>query len=174
MRGCIHIYCGDGKGKTTAAVGLAVRAAGAGLRVLLVQFLKGRKSSELAVLEQIPQIVLMRAKHSGKFTFQMNDREKAACREAQQACLANALEQAFMGNFDLLILDEIMAAYHSGMLTEEQLKNLIQQKPESLELVLTGRNPPEFLIQSADYLSEICNRKHPFDEGIAARRGIEF
>lgn len=172
MKGYIHIYCGDGKGKTTAAVGLAVRACGAGWRVVFAQFLKGPDSAERLALGKLPGITLARVPESVKFTFQMDAAEK------DQAALfcAEQLKEAFelAQNADLLILDEAFGAVSSGLLEETSLLEAIQKKPEGLELVMTGRNPGERILQTADYISEIIKRKHPFDEGVTARKGIEY
>ena len=169
MKGLIHIYCGDGKGKTTAATGLAVRAAGCGMKVLLVQFLKGQETGELRALAHIPGITVLRGKASEKFTFQMDERELQ-----QTYDLLTAVEQARAGACDLLVLDEVMGALSCQLIDEDLLRSLVEQKPERLELVMTGRNPPDWLIEAADYVSEIKKVKHPYDRGVSARRGIEM
>lgn len=174
MRGFIHVYCGDGKGKTTAAVGLAVRAAGTGKRVLLVQFLKGRDTGELHSLAQIPEITVLRGKASEKFTFQMNERELQEVYDNQTKNLLTALEEARKGHCDLLILDEIMGALSTETVDEDLLKSLVLYKPEPLELVLTGRNPPDWIVEAADYVTQMEKVKHPYDRGIQARRGVEY
>lgn len=174
MRGFIHVYCGDGKGKTTAAVGLAVRAAGTGKRVLLVQFLKGRDTGELHSLAQIPEITVLRGKASEKFTFQMNERELQEVYDNQTKNLLTALEEARKGHCDLLILDEIMGALSTETVDEDLLKSLVLYKPEPLELVLTGRNPPDWIVEAADYITRMEKVKHPYDRGIQARRGVEY
>lgn len=171
-KGYIHIYCGDGKGKTTAAVGLGIRACGAGLSVVFTQFLKGPESAERRILERLPGITLIRVPDSVKFTFRMNSEEK---REAALFCkeqLKESLELA--RNADMLILDEAFGAVSSGLLEESVLLEAIVTKPAGLELILTGREPGEKILQAADYISEIIKKKHPFDEGVAARKGIEY
>lgn len=172
--GLTHVYCGSGKGKTTAAIGLAVRAAGAGLHVLIVQFLKGQDTGELRSLALIPNITVVRGKASERFTFQMDERERAETRELSGRNLAGAVAAAKNGECELLILDEALGALEAGMLDEAALRELVCEKPEGLELVLTGRNPREWIISSADYVSEIVPRKHPYERGIAARSGIEY
>lgn len=174
MSGFIHVYCGDGKGKTTAAVGLAVRAAGTGKRVLLVQFLKGRDTGELHSLAHIPEITVLRGKASEKFTFQMNERELQEVYDNQTKNLLTALEEARKGHCDLLILDEIMGALSTETVDEDLLKSLVLYKPEPLELVLTGRNPPDWIVEAADYVTRMEKVKHPYDRGIQARRGVEY
>ncbi len=170
-KGLIHLYTGGGKGKTTAAVGLCVRALGAGLRVRFVQFMKGRGSAELAPLRQLGAHVT-RATNEEKFVFQMNEQERAACQKAHRACLAEAAKTA--AEWDLLVLDEALGALETGLLAEEELLPFMREKPPGLELVLTGRSAPETLRALADYVTDMRAEKHPFAAGIPARRGIEF
>ena len=173
MSGLVHLYCGDGKGKTTAAVGLSVRAAGSGLRVLFVQFLKSRPSGEIAVLSALANVRVLRGKEGTAFSFQMTDEQKRATREMHDRNLAEAARAAKPGDCYLLVLEEGVGALNRGLVDGELLRSLVREKPEALELVLTGRNPPEDLAEMADYVSEIRKVKHPFDRGIGARTGIE-
>lgn len=170
-KGLVHIYTGDGKGKTSAAVGLAVRARGAGMKVLIVQFLKGMDTSEIKPLEDIG-IKVVRNNAIKKFVPQMDSEELKACREIQLCCFRAALDS--LGAYDLIVLDEIFGAIQCRMMGEDLVENLIKEKPADLELVLTGRGAPEKLICLADYVSEIKAVKHPFDKGICSRRGIEY
>ncbi len=173
-KGLIHIYCGDGKGKTTAAVGLCARACGCGRRVLLAQFLKNDSSSELRSLRLLPGFSEIPAPKTVKFTFQMNEEER---REAAQRCaqmFRQARRQAEAGECSLLVLDECFGALSTGMLDGEELLDFAEHKPQQLELVLTGRNPPEEFLAIADYVSEVRKIKHPYDAGIPARKGIEY
>ena len=174
QKGLVHLYCGDGKGKTTAAIGLMVRAAGNGLRVLLVQFLKGRPSGELAVLEQLEQIRIIRGKPSDKFSFQMDARERQQAYDTNSKNLLTALEAARAGTCDLLVLDEIVGAVAAGLVDEDLLQSLFLQRQPTIEMVLTGRNPPDWIMQQADYITEMRAIRHPFEKGIAARVGIEM
>lgn len=171
--GLIHIYCGDGKGKTTASLGLAIRSAGAGFKVFILQFLKNWDTSELNSLELIPNIEIIRGKEGNVFTFGMTEEQKAKSKEIHIKNFARAKEVAFNGECDILILDEVIGAYNRNLLDREDLLNFLDNKPENLEVILTGRNPDEELIKIADYVSEIQKIKHPFDKGIVARRGIE-
>lgn len=173
MKGCIHIYCGDGKGKTTAAVGLAVRAAGRGKKVLAARFLKTDDSGEVAVLNTIRGIVVQPCVKTFGFYAQMTEEQKIEAAEYYQNLLEESWEMAQDG-FDLLILDEIMAACRYGLVREEWLIEKLSQKREDLEVVLTGRNPSKELTELADYISEICKVKHPYDDGLPARKGIEY
>lgn len=170
-RGLIHVYCGDGKGKTTAAVGLAVRAAGRNFRVTMVQFLKSTDTGELNSLKKIGGIRLIRSQEALGFTFRMNEEQKRHAAAVQQQLWEQAL--VAVESSDLLILDEVMAALSSGMISESQVLDFLDKKPEDLEVVLTGRNPPKAVLERADYISEIKKIRHPFDSGIPAREGIE-
>jgi cob(I)alamin adenosyltransferase len=166
----IHIYTGEGKGKSTAAVGLAVRAAGRGKRVVIVQFLKGSETGELAVLKHIPNVTLLRnMRNYGFFHTASEDDRAAMCRENN----AN-LQAALQIPCDLLILDEVCAAYRLGAIDRTAIDTLVLNPAQNRELVLTGRDAPEHFREAADYVSEIRKVKHPFDTGIAAREGIEY
>lgn len=173
MFGLIHIYCGDGKGKTTAAVGLAVRCAGRGNKVLLVQFLKSRDSGELYLLAKLPDIEIMRGKESKKFTFQMNEEEKHALLIEHNKMFEQVLAKIKNGGYSLLILDEVIGALNAKVFEMPKLIEFLRHKPENLEVVLTGRNPAPELVEIADYVSEMRKVKHPMDKGIMAREGIE-
>lgn len=173
MFGLIHIYCGDGKGKTTAAVGLAVRCAGRGNEVLLVQFLKSRDSGELYSLAKLPDIEVMRGKESKKFTFQMNEEEKHALLIEHNKMFEQVLAKIKNGGYSLLILDEVIGALNAKVFEMPKLIEFLRHKPENLEVVLTGRNPAPELVEIADYVSEMRKVKHPMDKGIMAREGIE-
>lgn len=173
MFGLIHIYCGDGKGKTTAAVGLAVRCAGRGNKVLLVQFLKSRDSGELYSLAKLPDIEVMRGKESKKFTFQMNEEEKYALLIEHNKMFEQVLAKIKNGGYSLLILDEVIGALNAKVFEMPKLIEFLRHKPENLEVVLTGRNPAPELVEIADYVSEMRKVKHPMDKGIMAREGIE-
>lgn len=173
MFGLIHIYCGDGKGKTTAAVGLAVRCAGRGNKVLLVQFLKSRDSGELYSLAKLPDIEVMRGKESKKFTFQMNEEEKHALLIEHNKMFEQVLAKIKNGGYSLLILDEVIGALNAKVFEMPKLIEFLRHKPENLEVVLTGRNPAPELVEIANYVSEMRKVKHPMDKGIMAREGIE-
>ncbi len=168
----IHIYCGDGKGKTTAAMGLALRAAGSGKKVLLLQFFKDGNSSEFRSLEQVKGIEVIPQTKSVGFIWTLSEQEKAEARTYYTALLEQALSQA--ADFDLLVLDEAMSALSTGMIDEGRLLAFLDGKPGELEVVLTGRDPSQAMVDRADYVTEMRKIKHPFDRGTAARRGIEF
>ena len=170
-KGCVHIYCGDGKGKTTCAMGLCVRAAGAGKKVLLHQFLKDNTSSERTIIDKLPGVTVMPGAKMDKFTFQMNEEELQALRESNDANLACLCDMA--KDYDMLILDESVYAMDMGLLSEDKLIEWLEKKPEHLEVVMSGRNPSDRLKEHADYISEITKIKHPFDQGLSSRIGIE-
>lgn len=175
MKGLIHIYTGDGKGKTTAAVGLGVRASGRGLRVLMVQFLKGSPTGEMFSLKALePGFELHRGTETKKFTWEMNEEEKAQTAAEQYKIFKYAENAVVNGCIDLLILDEVLGAITSGMLSKGIVFEFLKGKPEALELVLTGRNAPAEFIEQADYVSEIRAVKHPAEKGVFGRKGIEF
>lgn len=168
-KGLVHLYCGDGKGKTTAAMGLALRALGQGMQVVVVQFLKNGTSGELEPLKKLGAAVYS-GQPGAKFTFQMNAEEKAQATKENNARLAEALQQPC----DLLILDEICAARNSGMVDEALAKQAVLERPQYREVVLTGRNPEAWMVEAADYITEMQPRRHPYEQGIPARKGIEF
>lgn len=174
MKGLVHIYTGDGKGKTTAAVGLGIRAWGRGMKVLMVQFLKGMESGELITIRRLGDgFTVNSGKPMRKFTWNMNEEELAQAAALQKQQLNYAWNEMKTEKWDLLILDEIMAAITTGMVPLQDVLELVKSKPEGLEIVMTGRNAPDSLIEAADYVSEIREVKHPMGSGIAARRGIE-
>lgn len=164
----LHIYCGNGKGKTTAAIGLCIRAAGAGMKVAFVQLMKGNETSELASLKAVPNIEISRCNRDYGFFKNMTAADKAEI----TACHNKLLNDAFSGEFDVIILDEFCAAYNHDLLDRTLAEKLILSA--SAEVVLTGRDPAEPFINAADYISEIHCEKHPYEKGITARRGIEF
>lgn len=171
--GMIHIYEGNGKGKTTAAVGLSVRFAGNGGKVLFTQFLKRNDSGELAVLEQIENICLLRCEKSFGFTFRMTPEERTEASAYYNTHLEKTLAEAVKSQTGLLVLDEVLDAYNSDMIKHPVLLNFLREKPQEMEVVLTGRNPAEELLELADYVTYMEKRKHPYDRGVRARQGIE-
>ena len=173
-QGMIHIYCGDGKGKTSAAVGLAVRAAGCGKKVLFARFLKNEESGELAVLDKISEIEVIHLEKSFGFFSTLSAKEKEEVHRVYERLWRRILSMISDDAYDVLVLDEFMAAYRYGVISRESALEFLRERPESLEIVLTGRGPDESLVELADYVSEILKVKHPFDRGIRARKGIEY
>lgn len=169
--GLTHIYTGNGKGKTTAALGLCLRALGAGKRVCLVQFLKKGDFSELKALRRFPNCTI---RQFGTSEFVDPKNVSIQQRAEAQKGLEFARKAILCDPCDLLILDEILVALQFKLLKLEDILNLVAAKPSRLELVLTGRGAPQELIDAADLVSDIKEVKHPFQKGIKARRGIEF
>ena len=168
----LHVYYGDGKGKTTAAIGLAVRALGCGQTVCLVPFLKGRGTGEVVFLEKTPGITILRGKTAACFTFQMNEAQKAECAVRQEEIFAEGMAMARQGRCDLLILDAACAALRAALLPEALLQKAVLNAP--YEVVLTGRDPADWMLQNADYITEFTAHRHPYEKGIPAREGIEY
>lgn len=168
----LHIYCGDGKGKTTCSMGLAVRAAGHGNKVVVAQFLKCGNSGERAVLEQLPNVICLPVPEITKFVFTMTEEEKAQTRAQMTNVFCRAVE--FSRNADLLVLDELNGAISTGMVALEDVLAFLDSRPERLEVVITGRDPAPELQERADYITEMKKVKHPFDKGLNARKGVEW
>ena len=153
-QGLLHLYWGDGKGKTTAAMGLALRALGSGKRVVIVQFLKGGQSGEIPLLAQLGAKIF-RGKGGQKFVFQMNEAEKAAARAVQNENLTAALAELDMVDKDLL-------------------RRAVLERPAAQECVLTAHKAPQWMLDAADYSTEMKCCRHPYQKGIKARKGIEY
>lgn len=170
--GLIQVYTGEGKGKTTAATGLAVRAAGRGLAVCFVQFVKGGEpSGELAMLEKIGvEVVRPAEKSSGLMVGEITQEDRDAAAEAWQV----ASRAIGSGEWDLVVLDELNIALHYGLVDEEKVVEGLVARPEHVEVVCTGRSAPPALVAVADLVTEMRVVKHPFTQGVEARRGIEY
>lgn len=213
-KGLTHLYYGDGKGKTTAAVGLCIRAAGKKKRVLFAQFMKDGASGEVLVLKKIPEIEVLCGRIPHGFYNEMDDAAKKLFAEEQKKLLEAVIDKiekemkemkemeemeamedikgqsgksgeqnpaeipteipAERGVAMVLVLDEVTYAYGRSLIDRKKLENLINNKPDFLEIVMTGRNPEKFLIDAADYVTEMKCRRHPFEKGIRGRKGIEF
>lgn len=174
-RGLVQVYTGDGKGKTTAAAGLAIRAAGRGLNVVFMQFLKNGNSGEIILIEKrFPEISVMGFNSQQKFIWDMNESERELLEKETCRGLAEAEEISENGNCDILILDEIFGTLKTGFISTDDILNLIRNRSERVELVLTGRDAPEEIIKVSDLVTEMRKVKHPFDDGVKARSGIEL
>lgn len=170
----VHIYTGEGKGKTTASIGLAVRAAGQGMKVLFVQFFKedSAPSGEKEVLKAVGvDLVRSNCRHP-LFTGARTDLE--AVRASVVGTYEAAKEKLMQGGWGLVVFDEIMSAINGGWIKTDDILSFLDSRPDDLEVVLTGRNAPVELMQSADYVTEMLKIKHPFDHGVQARKGIEY
>ena len=175
MKGKLHVYTGNGKGKTTAAMGLALRSLGHGRRVLIAQFLKDGRSGELAALRTFEQATIYPAKPISGFVFAMSPEEKEEAARQQNAQAADIQKTAETIQPALTVLDELNVALSCGMVTQENAEKLIDAALAFGDVVSTGRNAPEWLRARADYVSEIAAQKHPFEtEKLAAREGIEY
>ncbi len=170
----LHLYMGEGKGKTTAAMGLALRALGHGRRVLVAQFLKDGRSGELEALRAFPGAHVAKVPPTGKFTFQMTQEEREVARAQQIAAIEALIGLVEEERPQLMIFDELAVTAAIGMVDEKSLWRLIEAGLAHGEVVVTGRSAPESLLARADYISEIVKRRHPYDEGLRARKGIEW
>ena len=172
--GLIHVKCGDGSGKTTSSIGLIMRAVGHGRRAMLVQFLKNGLSGELNALRSLPGIHVLSGPENTRFSNVMNSDERAAAKVQYQRYLDVAIRTSRAGLIDLLVLDEVMGAIQTGMLDQDDVLDFLRSKPANLEVVLTGRDPSQAILELADYVSDIRCVRHPYQKGITAREGIEY
>ncbi|MFH1121817.1 MAG: cob(I)yrinic acid a,c-diamide adenosyltransferase [Bacteroidota bacterium] len=170
MQGYIHLYTGNGKGKTTAALGLALRAAGAGKSVFIAQFVKGMQYAELDALKRFPEIEL---KQYGLDCFIVNKPTHNDIDAARKG-LAEITEFIVQNKADIVILDELCIALHYHLFEIDEIIALLNIKPEEMEIVMTGRYAPPELYMVADLVTEMTEIKHYFNKGIKARKGIEF
>jgi cob(I)alamin adenosyltransferase len=175
-KGLIHIYTGQGKGKTTSSIGLCVRAAGQGFKVLLVQFFKLEEdpSGEKEIIRKsIPNIELIRSKVRHP-CFTGEETDKAELKRGVVETFELVKSRLSEGTYNLLVLDEVIGAINGGWIDLKEFIEFLDKKPEGLEVVLTGRDAPVELVKKADYVTEMLKIKHPYERGIKARRGIEF
>jgi len=173
-KGLIHIYTGDGQGKTTAAIGLAMRAAGNGKKVLILQFLKsGIKDSGEIITAKKSKIKVIKFK--GQTSPIFNPKVKLSeLKKSVKEALALSMKKIKSGDYDLIIMDEFNNLLAHKYASIGDVKKIMDEKPEGLELVFTGRGAPKELIEIADYVTEMRMIKHPFQRGVRARRGIEY
>jgi cob(I)alamin adenosyltransferase len=171
-RGTIQVYTGDGKGKTTAALGLALRAAGHGLRTYIIQFMKGSSNyGELKVAESLDGLVI---EQSGRDTFVDRRNPAPVDIELARQGLEKARAAIVGGEYDVVVLDEINVALDFGLVSLDDVRGLIAARPPSLELILTGRSAHPEIVKLADLVSEVLKIKHHYDAGVEAREGIEY
>lgn len=170
--GLVQVYTGEGKGKTTAAFGLALRAIGRGLKVYIIQFIKGGFDyGELYIVDKLPNLKL-KAFGRGKFVTSKPAQEEDI--QLAEEALALAEKVVKSGDYDIVILDEINIALKLKLIETEKVVELIENKPKHVELVLTGRYAPEKIVEIADLVTEMKEIKHPFNKGHEARKGIEY
>ena len=169
-KGLIQVYTGDGKGQTTAILGLALRAVGQSMKVIVIQFVKGDHTcGEHLFAAKYHPFDIVQLNTGNSFTQTLDE-----LRSVTEQTLALAEEAIVGGSYDMVILDEIFVAVSKELLTTKQVMNLISKKPEGVELILTGRGASKEIIQQADLVTEMTAIKHPFTRGITARRGIEY
>lgn len=174
MKSCMHIYCGNGKGKTTAAAGLAARMAGYGKKVLFVQFFKGGQTGEINLFASLPQFQILRCEKCFPFTYQMSQEQKEELTRLHDGMLRQIIDQCRREEYALAVLDEVFPALQEGLLTETLLEEFLAEQYGKLEIVMTGRTPPEAYLKKADYITEMKLRKHPYEQGVDARQGVEY
>jgi cob(I)alamin adenosyltransferase len=171
MKGYIQLYTGNGKGKTTAALGQAIRAAGAGIKVFIGQFVKGMPYSELELIFRLmPEITI---KQYGRDCFIVREPEQEDI-DAARAGLASVAEIIANGDYGMVILDEVCIALYYKLFSLDELLEILNTRPEATEIILTGRYAPRRLIDRADLVTEMKEVKHYYSSGIEARKGIEF
>lgn len=173
MKGLTHIICGDGKGKTTSAVGCALRAKGSGMNVVFVSLMKDGSSSENGLLKSAGITLIHCDKYYG-FTSEMTQEEKDGLVKCHDKMIKDAFELAQSGKADMLVIDEFFCAYEYDLCDKALAERVVFEKPYETELVLTGHNVESKFLDAADYISRIENERHPFEKGVLARKGIEF
>ncbi len=169
--GLVQVYTGDGKGKTTAAIGLAIRALGRDFKIYIGQFLKTSDFGEHKALARFDDKIKIEQFGSGKF----HVKEQTSKEEIERAKkgLQKIKEAMLSGDYDIVIADEICVAHYFDLLNLDHLMDLIEIKPQNVEVVLTGRKAPEKLLERADLVTEMKEIKHPYQKGVEARTGIE-
>ncbi|HET90846.1 MAG TPA: cob(I)yrinic acid a,c-diamide adenosyltransferase [Chloroflexi bacterium] len=170
--GLTQVYTGDGKGKTTAALGLALRAAGSGMRTYIGQFLKGQRYGELEIIQRLAPYITL--EQYGLDEWVHVDSVTPEQWTVAQEGLAKIRQALLSGEYDIVVADEINIALYFGLVTEGQVIHLIETKPPQVELVLTGRRATDAIIERADLVTEMREVRHPYQRGIPARPGIEF
>ena len=170
-KGIVHVYTGPGKGKTTAALGLGLRAAGAGFKVHMLQFMKGRRYSEIGSIEKIPNFTI--SQH-GRDEFVSKENTEQIDIDLAQKGFEQAKKIVKNNEYDMVILDEINVAVDYNLIPVDDVLKLIEEKPEKLELVLTGRDAHPEIVKVADLVTEMLEIKHPYQQGVIGRKGVDF
>ncbi|MFW6119829.1 MAG: cob(I)yrinic acid a,c-diamide adenosyltransferase [Petrotogales bacterium] len=170
-KGIVHVYTGPGKGKTTAALGLGLRAAGAGFKVHMLQFMKGRRYSEIDAIQSIPNFTI--SQH-GRDEFVSKENPEQIDIDLARDGFEEAKKVVENGKHDMVILDEINVAVDYNLIPVDNVLKLIVEKPEKLELVLTGRDAHPEIVKLADIVTEMLEIKHPYQHGVTGRKGVEF
>jgi len=172
MKGLIHLYYGDGKGKTTAASGLALRAIGKGFKVAFVQFMKGNESGETEILNKLDGVQVFKSEKNYGFFRLMPKEEQDELTQVHNRIMEEGFQ--FVKDGGIIVFDEITHALNFGLVDEDKFRGLVIGRQENIEVIMTGRNPKGWLVEVSDYVTEMKKIKHPFDEGMGAREGIEL
>lgn len=170
MSGLMHIYTGEGKGKTTTAVGLIIRAIGNGFRVLFVQFIKESFSGEISILQKFPELIDIYRCDTG-FIY---EKTKQNQKEKIKNCLEELRIKIKNSKYDMIVFDELAVAISLGLISKDDTEEFLSIINKNTEIIITGRGAPQWLIDRADLVTEMKNIKHYYDKGILARRGIEY
>lgn len=170
----LHLYYGDGKGKTTAAVGLAVRAAGTGKRVFFSQFMKGGRTGEVVALRQLSNIEILRCDKKMPFYSEMSEKQKTEITKFHNEIIQKISVGLANGQYDVVILDEVLYPYEWGLIDKALVRETIVQYKDKLEIICTGNGTDNFFRENADYITHMKAERHPFEKGVMAREGIEF
>ncbi|MFL0194688.1 cob(I)yrinic acid a,c-diamide adenosyltransferase [Clostridium sp. WILCCON 0269] len=174
-KGFVQVYTGNGKGKTTAALGLALRAVGNNLKVYMVEFLKTSKSGEIESAKKLESnFKIYRFEKKKGFFWTLNDEEKEELKKEVEKAYEFCLKTLENNDCDILIMDEVMGTLSNRLLSVEKIIKLIDKKPDNMELVFTGRNVPKEILERADLVTEMKDIKHYMDKGVPAREGIEY
>lgn len=171
MNGLVQVYFGNGKGKTTAALGLALRAAGRGKEIMIVQFMKKWDYGELHSIQSIPQITV---KTFGTKDFVYKGKAKEIDYQEAKKAFSEGVQAAKSNQYDIVIFDELNVALDFELLELQEVLDFLEEKPDKVEIIITGRNAPQEIIEKADLVTEMLEIKHPFQKGIKARIGIEY
>ena len=171
QKGCIQVYTGSGKGKTTASLGLGLRAHGNGMKVYMIQFMKGRRYSEMDSIDLLPNFTIVQ---HGRDEFVSKESPERIDIDLARAGFEHAKEIVARGEHGLVILDEINVAVDFGLIPLGEVLDLIGARPDHMELVLTGRSAHPEIVKAADLVTEMLEIKHPYQVGVQARKGIEF
>jgi len=170
--GLIQVYTGNGKGKTTAALGLALRAAGSGLRTFIGQFMKGTSYGELKAIQNLQPMIVIEQFGDRRHVCPGNPTQQhRLLAQKGLARIANVLEE---GEFDIVVLDEVNTACSFGLLSASQVLAVLENRPSAIEIILTGRHAPSEFVTQADLVTEMVEVRHPYQKGIVARQGIEY
>ena len=170
-KGLIHVYTGHGKGKTTAAIGLGIRAIGEGLKVYMIQFMKGRRYSEISAIENIQNFTVVQF---GRDEFVSKEKPEQIDIDLAKDGFVHAKKIISEGKYDVVILDELNVAVDFNLISLDDVLDLLSEKPNTVELILTGRYASPEIVKYADLVSEILEIKHPYQSGIKSRKGIDW